>query len=123
MASNGKFDYAAYLNWPGAKLNKIRPESRFRHLNGSYEIVPTPILTEEDPIYWINNVNIEGGHANVDKMGHTHWGGGNYACIDGSVHRFVEPPTQDAWSWDTRAPSGSWWIMAQPNSWGQWNSR
>ena len=122
--SNGRYDYAVYLVWPGAKTTAVRPQSRFRNADGTYQFVPTPIITEEDPGAWINRApNVEGGHANIDKMGHTHWGGGYYASADGSVHRFVEPIGQDAWSWEAKTPSGTWMQMAYGLPWGDWNGR
>ena len=121
--SNGRFDYAAFLVFGGAKLTRIRPMSRFRHLNGTLENLVTPLICDEDPAFGINTANMEGGHCNTDKMAHRHHGGAFYATIDTSVHWFNEPKGTDSWNWETMTSEGKWTQLGNvPNpTWGWWN--
>jgi prepilin-type N-terminal cleavage/methylation domain-containing protein len=100
VGSNGKFDYAMTEMFGGAMLSRIEPLSRFKNLDETYQSVPTPLLFEEDPSYYINAHALEGAHGNFDKISHVHRGGGSYTSIDGSVHFFTEP-------WDCPFPGSS----------------
>ena len=136
FGGNGKFDYAAFIVFSGARLTNIKPTSEFRHGN-RVEVVPTPILCEEEALLGLNGGNVEGGHCNTDRIAHTHpssgWhtiggrrvpkGGGYYASIDGSVHFFKEPLETNSWNWFSRAPSGTFVSFGHvPNpGWGWWN--
>lgn len=124
--SNGRFDYAAFLVFGGAKLNHIKPTSEFRHPSGNrVERVPTPIVTEEEAEGGINTVNMEGGHCNTDRIGHRHRGGGYYASVDGSTHWFKEPLNADSWNWYSQAPSRK--MVSLGNipipTWGWWDAQ
>jgi prepilin-type N-terminal cleavage/methylation domain-containing protein len=119
--SNGRFDYAVFLSWTGALIMNVRDESRFTYTDGHYDVESTPIICEEDPHYYINWESIEGGHATLDEMAKTHFGGGNYASIDGSVHFFREPAGSQAYQWTSQAPSGAWMTLGQNALWGDWN--
>jgi len=105
-SSNGHFDYTGFLLFAGARVSSIKPVSRLNLGNGSLAQVITPVIVEEDPAYGIGNKNVEVGHCNSDQLGHNHFGGANYASIDGSVQRFTEPTTLNANSWTTIGPSG-----------------
>jgi prepilin-type N-terminal cleavage/methylation domain-containing protein len=136
--SNGRFDYASFLVFSGARVANVKATSEFR-AGGRIQVVPTPVVCEEEPQGGINGGNNEGGHCNTDRMGHTHpnsgsqivagkrvpRGGGYYASIDGSVHFFVEPWENDSWSWFSKAPSGRMETLGSvPNpSWNYWNTR
>jgi hypothetical protein len=124
MSSNGRFDYAAFLIFSGAKVTRIKPMSRFIFPGGRVENLPTPLICDEDPAWGINTYNREGGHCNSDKMDHRHHGGAYYASIDSSVHWFDEPRDLNSWSWES--PAGSQWIslgnVAIP-TWGWWNGQ
>ena len=127
QGSNGKFDYAAFIVFSGAKLTSIKGESRFTHRDGRIEVVPTPIITEE-AAWTLNNANPEGGHCAYDAMAHHHRGGNNYASIDGSVHRFVEPDMPHvigSWNWSSKAPSGTYQHFGHVPipGWGFWNKQ
>ena len=125
--SNGRFDYAAFIVFSGAKLNHVNLESRFHHtagiLNGTYETVFTPIVCEEEPQGGVNGGNAEGGHCNSDRIGHYHRHGGFYATIDSSVHWFKEDPSEDSWNWESQAPSGTWTSLGNVPipGWGWWD--
>jgi prepilin-type N-terminal cleavage/methylation domain-containing protein len=124
-AGNGRFDYAAFLVFAGAKLHRIHPTSEFRHpTGGKTEILPTPIVTEEEADGGINTTNPEGGHCNTDRIGHRHRGGGYYASTDGSTHWFKEPLTANSWNWHSRGVGGRMESLGHvPNpTWGWWNS-
>ena len=47
LNSNGRFDYAVYLVFTGARVTRIRPMSRFDYPSGKHENVPTPLLSVE----------------------------------------------------------------------------
>lgn len=122
--SNGRFDYAAYLDFTGALLTDIQPESQFIDASGNVTIVPTPIICQEEPQGGINGGNMEGGHCNSDQLAHIHRGGGYYSCIDGSVSFFVEPRNCDSWNWHTQAHSGKWVSLGNwPVTWGWLDSQ
>ena len=136
--SNGRFDYASFLCLSGARVSNIKPTSEFR-FGGKVQVVPTPIVCEEEPAGGINGGNNEGGHCNTDRMAHTHpnsgtqviagkrvpRGGAYYGSVDGSVHFFQEPWEADSWAWFSKAPSGRMETLgAIPNpSWNYWNTR
>ena len=128
LNSNGRFDYAVYLVFTGARVTRIRPMSRFDYPSGKHENVPTPLLCEEDPSYGINTGNREGGHSNGDRMAHQHHGGSFYASIDGSVHWFNEPPGTGSYQWETQTSEGKWVSLGNYLNgsggfitWGWWN--
>ena len=138
VGSNGRFDYASFLVFSGAKVSNIKPTSRFT-FGARDEVVPTPVVVEEEPQGGINGGNNEGGHCNTDRLAHTHpnsgyWndngkkvarGGSYYASIDGSVHWFQEPLEANSWNWFSQTPGGKMQTLGEiPNpSWGFWNSR
>jgi hypothetical protein len=124
-ASNGRFDYAAFLVFAGAKVNRVHPTSEFRYPDGKkVERVPTPIVTEEEAEGGLNTINREGGHCNTDRIGHRHRGGGFYASTDGSVHWFKEPLNADSWNWFSQGVGGKMESLGNVPvpTWGWWNS-
>ena len=129
--SNGRFDYAAFIVFSGAKLNHVHQRARFMYNNlgamrhaYTYDVF-TPIICEEEPKNGVNGGNDEGGHCNSDQLGHYHHGGGYYASIDGSVHYFVEPKDCDAWNWESEVSRGRFSSLGPvPNpGWGYWNKQ
>src|SRR3954471_23718546 len=124
LNSNGRFDYAAFLVFSGAKVSRIKPLSKFVYADGREETVATPLICEEDPAAGINTVTMEGGHCAGDRMAHRHHGGAFYASIDGSVQWFDEPQTADSWKWETPT-SGGWTSLGNipVPSWGWWNGQ
>lgn len=118
LGSNGRFDYSAFIAFAGAKVSSVKTLARFHSSPGSISVpstsntyiqnLLTPIICEEEVQGGINGGNVEGGHCNSDRLGHAHFGGSNYASIDGSVQRFNEPMNQNAWNWESLAPSGKW---------------
>lgn len=129
--SNGRFDYAAFLSFAGARLANVRSTSRYTYQNGSTIEVPTPVIVEEDPAAHLNGsiggfASTEGGHASIDRLAHTHMGKANYASIDGSVHQFDEPYNngQGTYQWHSRAPSGNWrQLSGLSTPWGSWDTQ
>jgi len=124
--SNARFDYAAFGSLAGAKLNHIKPMSRFKNLDGTWRMVPTPVLVHEDA-RWINLNNMEGGHSYPDQITHVHNKGGFYVSIDGSTHWILEPDIPNtvgaANNWFSQAPSGNWVSLGLDYTWGQWDSQ
>ena len=134
--SNGKFDYAAFIVFSGARVTNIKPMSTFA--SGTIkDFVPTPIICEEEPELGLNGGNVEGGHCNSDRIGYTHpgagydsingvrvpRGGGYYASIDGSVHFYKEPLEANSWNWHSVAPSGTLQTLGHVPipGWGWWD--
>jgi prepilin-type N-terminal cleavage/methylation domain-containing protein len=137
--SNGRFDYAAVMLFTGAKITKIKPESRFDHKDGYSQMLATPIVVEED-CNSMNGNDMEGGFCSMDKIAHTHprqgikWlddkntyksaivlGGGHYAALDGSVRLYTEPFQHDCRQWFTKTPSGEWHSFEEQWTWGTFN--
>ena len=124
--SNGRFDYAMFLSFTGAKITNIKPTAEYTHSNGNKVFVPTPVLVEEDPARHMNTVSVDSGHASIDSLSHQHRGGCNYAAIDGSVHWFKEDKTEPGrttYAWNAPAPSGAMYHMGDHLTWGQWNGK
>ena len=121
--SNGRFDYAAFSGFSGAKTYKISAQGRV-NVGGTFVDIITPIIIEEDPVQ-LNGNNREGHFANVDLFGQWHHDGGSFAAIDGSVQRLDYPssvqvfglhfesrPRAGLGNWTTIGPSGppvGWW--------------
>lgn len=122
VGSNGKFDYAMTEMFGGALLSRIENMSRFKNPDDSYQSMPTPLVVEEEPSYYINSSAIEGSHGNYDKLSHIHRGGSSYIAIDGSVHFFSEPLDCNALSWELLTPSGQWISNRTGSFWGEWNN-
>jgi len=136
--SNGRFDYASFLVFSGARVSNVKPTSEFRR-DGRVQVVPTPVVCEEEPQGGINGGNNEGGHCSSDRMGHTHpnsgsqmvggkrvpRGGAYYASIDGSVHFFQEPWEASSNDWFSKAPSGRMQSLGPVPvpSWNWWNAQ
>jgi hypothetical protein len=128
--SNGRFDYAAYQVFSGAKVTNIRAQSRYIYASNPahVDLLPTPLICEEAPNNGINGGNIEGGHANTDKMAHEHKTGAGrgsyYASIDASIHFFVEEDAADSHNWHSVAPSGNERELGTSvNGFGFWNTQ
>ena len=124
--SNGRFDYANFLSFTGARVVKVRPIARYTHKNGLQEYVPTPVIVEEDPAHHMNTTSVDSGHASIDSLSHQHRKGCNYASIDGSVHWFkedTEVPAMYTYAWESQAPSGTWKSLGGDVTWGWWNGQ
>jgi prepilin-type N-terminal cleavage/methylation domain-containing protein len=126
--SNGRFDYAFYQVFAGAKITNIKNGARFKYPDGHYANVPVPIICEEEPRFGINAGNVEGGHANTDRVARLHkngtGNGSNIASIDGSVQYFVEPGTLDCHQWYAIPPSGKEIDLGEGSSeFGYWNHK
>ena len=127
--SNGRFDYANFSSFTGAKIVNVRPEAHYQHANGTIETVQTPVIVEEDPAHSMNTISYDATHANTDSFAHQHHGGANFASIDGSVQWFQADPNTPTFNWTSRAPSGRWIQLGalHPNgwqeSWGWWNTQ
>ncbi len=127
-ASNGRFNYATFIDFSGASIRNIKPTSLIYQPDGTGRSVPTPVVVEEDGDE-INNGNMESGHSNIDRIAHIHRGDGFYACPDGHVEWIIEPlgtmpgrASYGAWDWDFINPHGVL-VSGGYNSfrWGDWN--
>lgn len=120
--SNGRFDYATMQILPGALIQKINLLSRLKRPDGTYQgNLATPIIVEEDPLYSINNGNIEDAHGGIDKMSHVHRGGSSYTSLDGSVHFFIEPAESNGDCWEFQTMQDKWVADNGYSEWGYWN--
>ncbi len=120
VGSNGRFDFTAWEGFPGAKIANLPTETIYN----SNEILPTPLITEEEPSKFINATYKDGGHGNWDKTGHWHRGGANHATVDGSTLWFQEIWDTDARSWMAQAPSGDMANVGKIDAeFGWWNEQ
>lgn len=106
--TNERFDYAVFGSFAGAKLSQIKKTASAPAKGGKREIVPTPILVQEDA-KWINGSNLEGGHSYPDQLAHVHNKGSYYITLDGSTFWYNEPADTDggrADNWFVIPPSG-----------------
>jgi hypothetical protein len=139
--SNGQFDFASFAVFAGAKVTNIKSQSKHVMLGGRWEMLPTPIVCEEDARA-LNKDNIEGFHNGSDRMANTHpvstWvpstggekvamGGSYYASLDGSVHFFKEPKgSQGAIDWSQPGPRGRLVNFGETGfqiAWGWWDAQ
>lgn len=125
--SNGRFDYAFFVCFAGARVTNVKRDSKLYNLDGSWTTAATPILVQEDP-YQFNGYNIEGDHSNVDQMSHIHNGGSYYGTIDGSVQWANEPDVPNSWSngcwqWTSITPSGREYSLATYGGWNWWSAQ
>ncbi|MEM9416440.1 MAG: DUF1559 domain-containing protein [Planctomycetota bacterium] len=135
VGSNGEFDYSSMKAFIGANMDQVPLESRVM-MPG--ETVPdtarTPILVEEHPLYYLNNIWISPEHAWDDQFGTTHSNNtGNYAAIDGSVTSLASPGRDSSprcVDWTAKGPlSGTDQVLTfntppeGASFWGAWNRR
>lgn len=134
-ASNGRFDYAVFLCFTGARLDRLPSQARLTYpatpTHPAYtEMLPTPVVVEEVPKS-LNGLDIEGGHSNSDQMAHHHRGGSYYISTDGSAHWINEPGNAGANGWAARGSGGQWPNMGAFTDattgdwvkWGYWNKQ
>jgi type II secretory pathway pseudopilin PulG len=127
-ASNGRFDYAIFAVWTGARLQSIAPTAHMTYPDGHFDTLPTPILVQDAPDQ-VNGPNEEGCHGNIDLISHVHFGGSYYGAVDGSIQFVNESPNSPSgagcWCWTSRGPqSGKMQTMATSNPpWGFWDSQ
>ncbi len=130
FASNGRFDYALFGVWTGARLQTIAPTSVMTMPNGTTQTLPTPVLVQEQGNE-VDGPNMEGCHSNVDLISHVHSGGSYYGAVDGSIQFVNEsagsPAGIGCWCWTSRGPSSQQMRSMQgsnPNPpWGFWDSQ
>ncbi|MDB5299664.1 MAG: hypothetical protein JWO87_1327 [Phycisphaerales bacterium] len=127
--TNGKFDYAFFAMFAGAKLTSISTLSIVTDLNGRQTQAPTPIICQEDAYQFngsVGHANIEGDHGNVDQITHIHNKGGYYATVDCSVQFIIEPDqvmayANGCWQWTSRTGRGNMQVLgAAGSSWDWW---
>ncbi|HZL35725.1 MAG TPA: prepilin-type N-terminal cleavage/methylation domain-containing protein [Tepidisphaeraceae bacterium] len=122
-STNGRFDYAIFLDFTGCPLDKLprmatvnqKPKSPAKPYMDS---VACPILCEEAS-------GSMGGHAEMDKLAQTHPGVGSfYISADGAAHPYIEAVNTDARDWMAIGPQSQ-----QPKTigngvstvkWGYW---
>jgi len=128
-ASNGRFDYAIFAVWTGARLSSVAPTAHMTWPDGHFDTLPTPILVQEAPDQ-VNGPNEEGCHGNIDLISHAHFGGSYYGALDGSIQFVNESPANPSgqsgcWVWTSKGPqSGQMQTMATSNPpWGFWDSQ
>lgn len=125
--SNGFFDYTGLLVFTGASRRKIPTTSEWADpVGGGRTVAPTPIIVEEDPANYVNSCCVDPGHANIDRTGTWHMGGGNYMALDSHSERLAPlgPLGPTTWDWYAKAPSGATVQLSSHGSgWGGWDSR
>lgn len=126
--SNGIFDYTAFLCFSGADLTGLPHEAKFTYPDGHFEMVPLPLIVEEDPGMYMNTTTWpDGGHSSGDKMGSTHVvngvAGAFYASKDGSVNFFSMPDGTTTYNWSAMGPKKTF-VGMEPYyaDWGWWDN-
>ena len=124
VGSNGRFDYASFTSFSGAKAALIPLEAQWIDPGtGTISRAPTPVVIEESPVNHINSCCIEAGHGSSDQQATTHTGGSNYAAIDTSAHRQIfSARGPNCFEWSARYPSGVVGTLIDA-AFGGWNSR
>ncbi|MDB5290084.1 MAG: hypothetical protein JWL69_1325 [Phycisphaerales bacterium] len=124
--TNGKFDYAFFRMFAGAKLTSIPTESQLTDLAMNVTTMPTPVICQEDA-YTINGPMPDGDHSGTEQISHVHNKGGYYASIDGSVTFVVEPDmlnrlANGCWQWTSRTGLGNMQNLGSAgSSWDWWD--
>jgi len=132
VGSNGLFDYVSFQVFAGAKVHNM-PSKAYYPLPVDDSVVNinidkmdttiVPLVTEEDPNWWLNRRHIESAHTNLDRMGNWHGNGTNIAAPDGSA-QYIEFINRGPYAreWKALAPSGGI-VNLSGRGWGEWNSR
>ena len=93
--SNGRYDYTAFEYFSGCHISRLPHSAVLRDVTTGNNIpLPCPTITEESNN--VNAANKDPNHAESDKMGTAHWGGGYYIATDFSVQYWIEPAADDA---------------------------
>lgn len=117
--SNGGFDYSALGVFAGATTVQL-PLRAIWSVSG--ELMPCPLVVEEDPAEYINSSEEEPAHGGPDRISQTHGGSGNFASTDGGVHQVAGGPR--CWDWQAEGPSGAQTSLNySPGFYGQWKDR
>jgi len=125
VASNGRFDYASFAGFSGARHSLISNVAYCTDPGtGAVSTWVTPIIVEEDPLLHINGCCMETGHGTSDEQGTWHRGGSNFAATDGSGHyqRFSKRGP-NCFNWTVISPKGVTTTLAETGGWGSWNGR
>ena len=124
IGSNGRFDYAAFHEFSGAKIVNLPTTAIWIDAgSGETNSARVPLIIEEDPAHHINTCCIDAGHGNTDQIGAWHRTGANVGFIDGSVvHMQFTTRGPTPWEWTVITPSG---VSRSPGGtvgFGGWNS-
>ena len=126
--SNGIFDFSMVMHFSGATLGTVPSKSTLKYNPGdpsTWMQKPTPLVVEEDPMWYLNNsIHMEPGHGNDDRIATWHYAGGddhsadghgNYLCTDGSVSDCRPSPVQvDKYGAMDRNPLLNNWFTVSP---------
>jgi prepilin-type N-terminal cleavage/methylation domain-containing protein len=120
IGSNGRFDYTMTKGFTGLRLGEVPLHAKVT-IRGREQMLPTPMIVEEDPYIYLNSSHIEPGHGNLDRIGTWHEGKGFYVSFDGSVQRLdgggqLLPAIRQ---WRAKAPSGKWQHIGG-SAWNVW---
>jgi prepilin-type N-terminal cleavage/methylation domain-containing protein len=122
VGSNGIFDYSMWKVFSGCVQENlpttsavVGPRSR-NALNA-----PMPLLVEEDPLYGLNQANVDPGHSNTDRIGKWHKDGrGQYFTTGGAVTQFKNTANHNANAWYYQK-DGRQISLGDPNTgFGKW---
>jgi prepilin-type N-terminal cleavage/methylation domain-containing protein len=126
VGSNGHFDYSVPVNFSGAKIFTIKTTSKVQKDNVWILNVPTPLIIDTRPNYYINVGNKEGSFSVKTRMAIHHNRGGNYVTLDGSINYFLDRrgEVQGA-DWRSIGPATHDWayITNFSSTWGTWNEK
>jgi type II secretory pathway pseudopilin PulG len=127
QGSNGMHDYTMFAVFCGAKVGLLPDKAEYLDpLSGQWVGAETPMFTEEDPAFGINDGFIDPDHTTINRMGSWHLDQScNYVAGDGSVHRLIfrTSPGPRPYDWRARAPSGRTVVLGNVWGWGAWNQQ
>lgn len=121
--SNGRFDYPAFTTFAGCLISDVPNTATLQKSDGTAEILPTPILCEEEPKS-LNGSSVDPGHSGGDQMAHRHHGGAYYVSPDGAVNWYIEPSDCSSMNWFAKDKGGKLVCMGAVNAPGnlwEWN--
>jgi prepilin-type N-terminal cleavage/methylation domain-containing protein len=89
--SNGMFDYSMWKTFSGAMVESLPSTCiAFNRTRWKQEL-PAPLIVEEDPLYGLNNDQVDPGHSNTDRIGSWHGDQiGQYVTTGGAVAQVRE---------------------------------
>jgi hypothetical protein len=118
------FDYAMWKCLGGAMIESVPATAFAFYRTRSQQEVSMPMIVEEDPLYGLNDREVDPGHTGADRVGSWHNGVGQYATVAGGVAQVRDAQARySATTWYARTPSGKFRSIAPLDPvYGEWNT-